>query len=177
MKSLMAMILGLVLGYGCPQASAGSFDVGVGLGFADSNDSDGFGGGWDFQAGYEDRFSSNWNIGGQVHHIQGWTSRDKAASDPAGSSMYFQSTALYATARPQNEWLQWLQLKGGVVHADYQTLTMNNDGLGMALGAGVVLGGENFRFHLLDIEHYRVAGRSFTSYSISVALWAHGTYK
>lgn len=179
MKNLFAAgaILILTFGCGCQQAWSGSFDIGIGLGFVDSHDSDGFEGGWDFQVGYEKRVSDDWNIGGQVHHINGWTGRSKAMGDSAGSSMYFNSTALYATARPRNEWMEWLQFKGGVVSSDYQTLTMDGRGVGLALGVGVVMGDERFRFHLLDIHHYIVAGRSFTTYSISVALWGRGSFK
>lgn len=174
MKNLVAvaLMLGLDLGCGCQQAKAGSFDVGLGLGFANSTDSNGFEGGWDFQAGYEKSASDGWNFGGQLHLIQGWTDQSKVATSMYDdTSMYFQSMALYATARPENKWLRWLQFKGGVVSADYKTLTMEGSGLGLAVGAGVVIGGESFRLHILDFHHYIVAGHSFDVYSITLAIF------
>lgn len=170
MKNLAVFVLlSLVLGCACQAAWAGSFDVGVGLGFADSQDSEGFEGGWDLQAGYEGAVSDSWNVGGQVHLINGWTDKSKidAYSD---TRMYFQSTALYATVRPQHRGFQWLQLKAGVVSADYKTLAMEGNGTGLAVGAGVVLGGEDLRFHVLDVYRYQVGGHSFNVYTFSIAV-------
>lgn len=166
---LLLVLLGLILGSASGEACAGSFDIGVGLGFVDSQNDEGFEGGWDLQAGYEGRASDNWNLGGEVHLIHGWTDKSKidAYSD---TRMYFHSTALYATARPQIPWLQWLQLKGGLVSADYKTLNTEGSGTGMALGAGVVLGGEDLRFHVLDVYRYQVGGHSFNVYTFSIAV-------
>lgn len=166
--SALLISTGLFVAGSCQPVWAGSFDIGLGLGFADSQDSDGFEGGLDLQAGYERRFSDNWNLGGQIHLIHGLTSKSEidAYSD---TSMYFQSTALYATARPQNRWLKWLQLKGGIVSADYKSQTVEGSGTGVALGAGVVIGGDKVRFHVLDIYRYQVGGDSFNIYTISIA--------
>ena len=161
------------LGAGCHQAWAGSFDLGVGLGFADSQSDDGFEGGWDVQAGYEGAMIGDWNIGGMVHLIKGWTDRSKAGLYSGDTSMYFQSTALYATARPEHRWLQWLQLKGGLVDARYKTMATEGSGMGLALGAGIVLGGDDFRLHALDVYRYQIGGRSFNIYSISIAILFH----
>lgn len=179
MKNLIAVFIlpSLVLGCGCQQAWAGSFDIGVGLGFADSQDSNGFEGGWDLQAGYERNVSDSWNIGGQVHLINGWTGKSKV--DVLNDTrMYFHSKALYATARPENKWFQWLQLKAGVVSADFKAVKaegnnlviMEGSGTGLAVGAGVVLGGEDLRFHVLDVYRYQVGGHSFNIYTFSIAV-------
>jgi len=168
-QATLIMFLGIVLSCACQQVWAGSFDIGVGLGFADSQDSEGFEGGWDLQAGYEGRTTDNWNIGGQVHLINGWT--DKNDIDAYHDTrMYFHSTALYATARPQSEMFQWLQLKGGVVSADYKSMTLEGSGTGMALGVGVVVGGETLRVHLLDVYRYQVGGHSFNVYTFSIGV-------
>lgn len=168
----MGVMLGLALVCPSQSAWADSFDAGLGLGFVNSTDSSGFEGGWDFQAGYEKTASDDWNFGGQVHLVRGWTDQSKVATDMYDdTSMYFQSMALCATARPEIKWLQWLQFKGGVVFANYKTLAMEGSGLGVAAGAGVVIGGESFQIHILDFQRYIVAGHNFDIYSISLAVF------
>jgi hypothetical protein len=164
MKNLAAtiLVLSIVLVCGSRQAWAGSFDFGVGLGFADSAESDDFAGGWNVIAGYEQNYADGWNFGAQMHFIKGWTDKGSVEGD---TSMYYRSTALYATARPDNGWLQF---SGGVVAADYKSLTMEDSGAGFAAGAGIVLGNENFRLHLLDIHRYMIEGQGFNIYSLSM---------
>jgi hypothetical protein len=166
MKNLAApvLMLCLVLGQASQHACAGTFDVGLGLGFADSLDSEGFEGGWDFLAGYEMEKTAGWNIGTQLHFIRGWTDKNKASYD---TSMSFNSTALYVTARPQNGWLQF---KAGLVSADYTSLQLQGHGTGIAAGAGIVIGEEDLRLHLLDIHRFFIDGHSFNIYSISLTV-------
>jgi len=165
-----AVILSLVLGVGISQARAGMIDVGIGLGFANSADSSGFEGGWDLIGGYEWREIQDWNVGGQLHLIRGWTDKSKFNDYPSDTTMFFNSTALLVTARPRQEWLDWLQLKAGLVNADFKSLQMEGSGTGVALGAGIVMGADMFRLHLLDIEEYWVGGQQFTTFSISIGL-------
>lgn len=158
--------------YISPQRGTVSFNFGLGLAFADlwpDNSTIG----WDILAGIEKTVPSGWNFGGQVHLLNG-----------SFADTNLHTMALFATARPGKEWLQWLQLKAGIVDADYsdttsvpqppynyyvnQTTTWS--GTGEAIGAGIVLGDGNLRFHLLDIERYSVAGHSFNVYSISIAI-------
>src|SRR5512139_1154083 len=131
----LALILSLALGPGLSPSWAGSVDVGIGLGFANSTDSTGFEGGWDLMGGYEWRAAQDWNLGGQFHLIRGWTSKSKFNDYPSDTTMYFESTALLATARPKSEWFDWFQLKAGLVNADFKTLAMEGSGTGLALGA------------------------------------------
>lgn len=159
--ALAGLLLGLALGGGSQPARAGSFDFGLGLGFADSTDSNAFEGGWDVIAGYERDVSDGWHWGAQMHVIKGWTDKDSIVDD---TGMFFRSTALYATARPE-DW--WLQFSGGVVSADYNSLTMDGGGTGIAMGLCIVLGDDDFRFHLLDIHRYIIGGQGFNVYSIS----------
>jgi len=166
----LAVVLSLVLGIGTGQARAGLIDLGIGLGFANSADSSGFEGGWDLMGGYEWWEVQDWNIGGQLHLIRGWTDKSKFNDYPVETTMFFKSTALLATARPRHEWLDLLQLKAGLVNADFKTLEMEGSGTGLALGAGIVMGTDTFRFHLLDIEEYWVGGHRFTTFSISIGL-------
>ena len=166
MKNLAtpALMMCLVLVSVSHHANAGTFDAGLGLGFAESLDSDGFEGGWDFLAGYEIDQTAGWNIGTQVHVIRGWTDKSKANYD---TNMSFNSTALYVTARPQN-W--WLQFKGGLVTADYISQQLEGHGTGFAAGAGIVIGEEDLRLHLLDVHRFFIDGHSFNIYSISLTV-------
>jgi len=166
MKRLFAaaLLLGFSLAYISQHARADSFDFGAGFGFADSPSSGAFEGGWDVIAGYEKHAPDGWNIGAQLHYIKGWTDKN---SDFIDTRMYFQSTALYLTARPEN-W--WLQLSGGVVSAEYKSLAMAGSGTGLAVGAGVVLGDGNLRLHVLDYHRYMIEGQIFNVYSISIGV-------
>ncbi len=161
-RSLMAeLMLGFVLACMSQVAVADSFNFGAGFGFAESSASDAFEGGWDVIAGYEKNALDGWNIGGQLHLIRGWTDKNGEFID---TRMYFQSTALYVTARPEN-W--WLQFSGGVVSAEYKALAMAGSGTGLAVGAGLVIGGESLRLHVLDYHRYMIEGQIFNVYSIS----------
>jgi hypothetical protein len=151
----------------------GSFNFGVGLAYADVPEGGALS--WDILAGYEWITTDSWEIGAQAHVL---------ASSISDTSLT--SLALYATARPKNWWLQWLQLKAGLVSADYsktfqvenfQTFTIQNQtinwgGTGEAVGVGLVIPGPNFQFHILDIERYFVVGHSFNVYTISVMVLA-----
>ena len=167
------MCLPLVLLIGCSAAAAaeGSFDLGLGLGFVDSASFEGFDGGWDVQFGYEWKQREKWYVGAQLHVIRGWTS----ASDlTGGTDMSFDSVAANFTLRPKKRSMRWIQLKAGLVHADYETIAINESGLGFAGGFGFVLGSESkVRIHLLDYSRYVVGGDSFNVYSIGFILFGH----
>lgn len=164
MKNPAAIILlsAVVICYTSQQACAGRFALGLGLGFAESLETDGFEGGWDLLAGYEPEQAGGWNMGTQLHIIRGWTDSSKANYD---TNMSFNSTALYVTARPE---IGWLQIKGGLVSADYKSLMLEGRGTGIAVGAGLVLGGEDIRFHLQDLHHFIIDGHRFNIYSVSL---------
>ena len=159
-------VLPLLLAIGCSAASAqeGSFDVGMGLGFADAADFEGFDGGWDLQFGYEWRETEKWFIGAQLHVIRGWTEEEDLVG---GTEMTFDSVATNVTFRPNKPWMRWIQLKAGLVYADYKTFEVDGSGVGVTAGVGVVLGGERFRVHLLDYSRYEVQGAGFNVYSIN----------
>lgn len=163
MKRLLAaeFLMGFALACFSQLAGAGSFNFGAGLGFAESSSSGSLEGGWDVIAGYEKNAADGWSIGGQLHYIKGWTDKNSEFID---TRMYFQSTALYVTARPEN-W--WVQFSGGVVSAEYKALTIAGSGTGLAVGAGLVLGSESLRLHLLDYHRYLIGGQHFDVYSIS----------
>ncbi len=169
---LVCLALLFVIGSPAAQGAAkGSFDVGLGLGFADSTDFEGFDGGWDLQFGYEWNERQKWYVGAQLHVIRGWTS----SSDLIGSTdMSFDSVAANFTFRPKKPAARWIQLKAGIVHADYQTAVINSSGFGFAAGVGVVLGSESkVRFHLLDYSRYEVGGKGFNVYSLGFVLFGH----
>ena len=154
------------------QPWAGSYNFGLGINFADVPDN--LSAGWDVLAGFEKTASNGWDYGAQVHLLNGSFIPDTS----------FNSVALYATARPENKWLRWLQFKAGVVNADfsdtslklvqqppyynYAKQTTTWSGTGAAVGVGIVGGDGDFRWHLLDIHRYFVAGRSFNTYSIGL---------
>ena len=81
-RRFLCLPLLFVLGTTCMEAAEGSFDIGLGLGFADAASSDAFEGGWDLQFGYEWHQGQSWNVGTQLHVILGWTS----ASDVTGGT-------------------------------------------------------------------------------------------
>jgi hypothetical protein len=96
-------------------ALAGGVDVGAGLGLM--NHEHGFEGGWDVQVGYEFKETERFSLGVQWQWFKGWTS-ESSLGDVEG--MAFRSNALYLTARPRHEAFRWLQLKAGVVNANYK---------------------------------------------------------
>ncbi len=153
------------------EAWAGSFDIGLGLGFTDSRSSESFDDGWDVQIGYEMIETDNWNFGTQFHLIKSWTSesdveeaRQYAYDDD--TIMAFDSQALYLTARPEN-W--WVHFKAGIVNADYHTIKKDVNSRGIAMGVGITLGSEDIRLHLFDFHRYKIGGDSFNIYTISAA--------
>ena len=153
-------------------AAAGSFDLGVGLGFAARTGGSGFDGGWDVQAGFEsERWSESWDFGGQLHWLGGWNSEGDAEED--STQMAFDSLAAYFTARPRR-W--WLQFKAGLVGAEVARGDDDRRGIGPALGAGLSVGSGAFRVHILDYAHYWVAGDGFEVFSISVLVLAGGMH-
>jgi hypothetical protein len=146
---------------------AGSFDLGFGIGLADSVQTEGLDLGWDFIFGYEFKQTTNWNLGVQLHLLRGLTSKSDVNSD---TDMAFDSTAVTFTARPDKRGLNWIQLKVGTAQANYKTQELDNKGIGLAYGVGAVIGEEKVRVHLLDIERYEIEGDSFNIYSINVAI-------
>ncbi|MGQ0577745.1 MAG: hypothetical protein ACT4PQ_02400 [Betaproteobacteria bacterium] len=163
-------------------ALAGGVDLGAGLGFV--NHEHGFDGGWDIQVGYEFKETEHVNLGVQWQWFKGLTSESNLGVDEEG--MAFRSNALYLTARPRHKALQWLQLKGGVVNANYKiaeydrstgTLVVRSDhsgATGLALGLGLVLGSDRVRFHLLDYQRYSFSGDSFDAFGISLMVLGDG---
>ena len=168
---LVCLLLPLVISAPAAHAAKGSFDLGVGLGFADSANFEGFDGGWDLQFGYEWKQRQKWHVGAQLHVIRGWTSEDDLTG---GTAMSFDSVAANFTFRPRKRSMRWIQLKAGIVHADYKTSVINGSGLGLAAGVGVVLGSESkVRIHLLDYSRYEVGGKGFNVYSLGFVLFGH----
>ena len=171
-KAGICSVLCLAL-VGASAAWAEGLDFGFGLGFVSAADTDGFDGGWDVQVGYERKQTEHWNFGAQVHVISGWTDKssvdeDREYGDIESTTMAFDSQALYVTARPEN-W--WIQLRAGVVHASYYTVNQDEDGFGVAAGAGLVIGSEAVRLHLLDYNRYQIGSDAFNVYSISIGIF------
>jgi hypothetical protein len=162
-------------------ALAEGVDVGAGFGLV--NHEHGFEGGWDIQVGYEFKETQRVSLGVQWQWFKGWTS-ESSLGDEEG--MAFRSNALYLTARPRHEAFRWLQLKAGVVNANYKiteydiaagTLVVRSDRsgeTGLALGLGLVLGSDKVRFHLLDYQRYSFAGDSFDAFGISLMVLGGG---
>lgn len=156
-------------------ALAEGLDVGTGLGLISHEH--GFEGGWDIQVGYEFKETEHFSLGAQWQWYKGWTSESRLGEK---EGMAFRSNALYLTARPRREALQWLQLKAGVVNANYKiaefdsaagTVVVRSDRsgeTGLALGLGLVFGSDAVRFHLFDYQRYSFAGESFDAFSISL---------
>lgn len=150
-----------------PQLKAGDLDLGLGLAFIDSSGGDALDLGWDLQLGYEFWQQEAWNIGLQLQLTRGITAESEVDDE---NDLYYSSNALYLTARPEN-W--WLHFKAGVVQADYRMMTTGGSHTGYGLGAGLVIGSDNFRVHLLDYQRVRLGSESFDLYTISIAVLAH----
>ena len=161
-----------------PCLGAGSFDFGIGLGFVDHRD--GFDGGWAYKIGYEFGTAGDFHAGLQWHSVSGVNDRSELA---LVDDLSFRSNALYATFRPTNAYLGWLQFSTGLVLADYRSSYYdeannrivirdpNPSRTGFALGVGVVLPfADSFRLHLIDYHRYRIGSETFDLYGISVAL-------
>jgi hypothetical protein len=171
-KTVIFSLLYLALNF-FSTARAEGLDFGFGLGFADAANADGFDGGWDVQVGYEMKQMDHWNFGAQVHVIKGWTDgsdvdEDKEYGDTESTTMAFDSQAVYLTARPE-KW--WVQFRAGLVHARYYTVTQDENGIGVAAGAGLVIGSETIRLHLLDYNRYQIGADGFNIYSITIGVF------
>lgn len=149
------------------QVHAGELDLGLGLSVIESTKGDAFEIGWDFQAGYEFLEYDSWNFGTQIQLARGLIAR--ADVDIEGD-LYYSSNALYFTARPEN-W--WVQFKGGVVQAEYQTFVKDVSNTGYGLGMGVVLDYGDFRIHLIDYQRLTFGSDSFDVYTMSIGVMAN----
>ena len=164
-------------------AAAEGVDVAAGLGVVSHQQS--FEGGWDIQVGYEFKETQRFSIGAQWQWYKGWTSESSLGKT---EGMAFRSNALYLTARPKHEALQWLQLKAGVVNANYKIAEYDSASgrvvvradrsgeTGPAFGASLVFGSDKVRFHLLDYQRYSFSGESFDSFGISLMLLMAGLH-
>ena len=165
--------------YALVQGPALAEGVDIGAGFGVVSHHQGFDGGWDIQVGYEFKETQRLSLGVQGQWLKGWTSENRLG-DVEG--MAFSSNALYLTARPRHEALRWLQLKAGVVNANYKiaeydsatgTVVVRGDRsgeTGLAFGVGLVFGSDKVRFHLLDYQRYSFAEESFDAFGISLML-------
>jgi hypothetical protein len=163
--------------YALVQGPALAEGVDIGAGFGMVSHEHGFEGGWDFQVGYEFKETERFSLGAQWQWFKGWTS-ESSLGDVEG--MAFRSNALYLTARPRHEAFRWLQLKAGVVNANYKiaeydsaagTVVVRSDRsgeTGLALGLGLVFGSDKVKLHLLDYQRYSFAGESFDAFGISL---------
>lgn len=157
--------------------------VDIGAGFGLVSQQHGFEGGWDVQVGYEFKETERFSFGVQWQWFKGWTSESRLGEK---EGMAFRSNALYLTARPRHEALQWLQLKAGAVNANYKiaeydsaagTVVVRSDRsgeTGLALGVSLVFGSDKVRFHLLDYQRYSLSGESFDAFGISLVLLMGG---
>jgi hypothetical protein len=162
---------------------AEGLDVAAGLGVVSHQQ--GFEGGWDVQVGYEFKETQRFSIGAQWQWYKGWTSESSLGKT---EGMAFRSNALYLTARPKHEAWKWLQLKAGVVNANYKiaeydsaagavVVSADRSGeTGLALGASLVFGSDMVRFHLLDYQRYSFSSESFDSFGISLVLLMGGLH-
>lgn len=156
-----------------PQKNKGALSLGLGIGYADFAPENSTWG-TDVLLGFENRSSKKWIYGAQVHFLNGTVSSNPPNSENTSINL----NALYVTAR-SGRWLKGLQFKAGVVDVSYTNTppyysNMNQNtawsGTGVTVGVGIVGGGENFQWHVLDVEQCYVAGRSFTVYSVSIAV-------
>lgn len=151
---------------------AGPITLGLNLEFVDAGVNDeSMDGGLGIQLGYEFSNMRDWQIGLLLERMESWTSQ--ADLQLAGEMMY-QSTSLFATARP-HDWP--LIFKVGLVDAEYRILlqdfTQNYhyaNNLGYAYGVGLTYGNENFRVNLLDYKHIQIGSDSFNSIGITIAI-------
>lgn len=145
------------------QYKDGKFNFGLGIVMIDIPDSginipDDKIGGWDFLVGYEWLIAGKLRTGLLLHIINSW---------PVDAE--YQSRGFFATARPENNWLRWVQFRAGIVSDHYSTNRpdlMGWDGTGIGMGMGIVFDNGKERLHLLGIERHFVAGRSFNSINL-----------
>ena len=162
-----------LLGTGGPVFS-GALTLGLNLEFVEGRFNDeAFDGGWGIHAGYEFQEWKNWQFGGQLEYMNGWYSEGDLT---IAGEMKYDSLSLYATARP-NKWP--IMFKAGIVDADYKVLledfTQNFrevSDIGYAYGVSLVIGDEKFRLSLLDLKRIKIGSDNFTSYGISIAIFA-----
>jgi hypothetical protein len=167
--------------YALAQGPALAEGVDIGAGFGLVSHQHGFEGGWDIQVGYEFKETERFSLGAQWQWYKGWTSESRLGDE---EGMAFRSNALYLTARPRHEALRWLQLKAGIVNANYKiaeydsatrSVVVRSDRsgeTGLALGLGLVFGSDKVRLHLLDYQRYSFAGESFDAFGISLLVLA-----
>lgn len=176
-----AMAASLCLAVAPVPALAEGVDIGAGFGVVSQEH--GFEGGWDVQVGYEFKETERFSVGAQLQWYKGWTSENRLGDE---EGMAFRANALYLTVRPRHQALQWLQLKAGVVNANYKIAEYDSAAggvvvrsdrsgdVGFAFGFGLVFGSDKFRFHLLDYQRYSFAGESFDSFGISLVVLGGG---
>jgi hypothetical protein len=160
----------LMLGATPVDAADGAFDLGIGFGGVGQVGSDALEIGWDLQFGYEWIAARSWHIGSQLHLFLGGTSENEIDTD---TDLAFDSVAINATFRPALPALSWIQLKAGVVYADYRTILKNQSGVGYGAGLGVILYPNSLiRLRLLDYARYEIEGEDFNVISISFSLFS-----
>lgn len=155
-------------------AFSGAITLGLNLEFVEGRFNDeAFDGGWGIHAGYEFQEWKNWQFGGLIEYMNGWNGEGDLTT---AGEMTYDSLSLYATARP-NKWP--VMFKVGIVDADYKVLledyTQNFrevSDIGYAYGVALVIGDEKFRLSLLDLKRIIIGDDSFTSYGISLAIFA-----
>lgn len=160
------------------ESRAEGFDLGLGLAVA--GNSDGIDGGWDAQLGYEFTQTESFNLGVQWHWFSGWQGESKR---DRVEGLSLRSHAFYLTARPIHANWDWLQLKAGVVNANYRISAFDEDSStvvvgseanskwGLGVGVGLLLSLDNrMRIHVLDVHHFRVGGENITSVGLSFGL-------
>ncbi|MEJ2141048.1 MAG: hypothetical protein P8Y24_01615, partial [Gammaproteobacteria bacterium] len=154
---------------------AEGFTIGANLEFVDGDFSgEAFDGGFGLQVGYEFKEQGNWQYGVLFEGLSLWNDEEDLYN---AGEMVYDSRSLFATARPTN----WpVIFKAGIVDAEYKVLLQNDtqnfrevNDTGYAVGIGLVMGNETFRVNLLDIQHIKVGGETFTSYGITLAIFAH----
>jgi len=152
-----------------PLVQAGQYDLGLGLSFVDSSikNSDGLELGLDFQIGYEFTEVEDWNLGGQLEIMRGWSNKNEVLDE---TDLAFSANGIYFTARPKN-W--FVTFRTGIVQADYTTWTRSNSGTGFAYGLGIVIGSGDLRLHVFDYQHIKIGNDDFDMYTISVAVLGH----
>lgn len=151
-----------------PNASAGTINIGVGLGFSDGDNFSGFDAGQIYQIGYEFDKGEDWYLGDQLQFLNGWNDRAEVLLDVTGTQMAFDAQALYATARP-NKWP--LLFKVGVVNANYVTSVKSVSATGFAIGIGLDIEFGTFRLNLLDYSRYYIRSDVVNVYTLSLVLW------
>ncbi len=164
----------LALTFVAAPCKAAGFDAGLSIEAVNATGGPGFDLGWGLELGYEFARAGSWDLGIQAHYLKGFTDdgeveEDILWGDTDSESMVFESFSLGLAARPYN---LPLLFKAGPVHIDYRTVKGEDSGIGFSAGAAIVIGGESFRLHLLDFEHYEMSGTGFNTLSFSFVFLA-----